>query len=401
MTNRLKRFPASFRFVAVSLALVATAGLASSAAANPPSAQQVQNAKAHVAQLTREVKRKEAAYAAIAQKANVVADQLAAEQGKLEQLDAVLVQTQTDLAKARATYNAIVTELNDRARAAFMQGPGSNLEFLLGASTLADLSDRLEFMNAVAQSDADLATQVQNTKNDLSVKEARLQKLTAQQQVVVADIRAKNAKVESWLHRMASIVSQIRSQKAKAMAYAKKVSKAYLTYVNSHFSGTYGGGHQGIALPAGYVNPLSVCPVDNPRAYGDGFGAPRYAGGYHLHMGVDILAPAGTPIRATFDGIATEVPNSLGGQAVEVQGATGYTYNAHLSAYSDHSNGSVHTGDVIGYVGDTGDAAGGPTHDHFEYHPNVIPANWPASYYGYSVIDGAINPYPLLVNACG
>jgi murein DD-endopeptidase MepM/ murein hydrolase activator NlpD len=354
-----------------------------------------------VAQLTREVRQKEKVYAAIALKANAVADQLAAEQGKLEALDASLLQTQTDLAKARATYDAIVTQLDERAREAFMQGPGSSVEFLLGASSLTDLSDRLQFMNALVQSDADLATQVQNTKNDLSAKQARLAKLTAQQQVVVADIRQKNAKVGSWLRRMGSIVSQIRAQKAKAMAYARKVSKAYTAYVNSQFSGVYGGGHQSIQLPPGYVNPLKVCPVGNPRAYGDGFGAPRYAGGYHLHMGVDILAPMGTPIYATFDGYATEVPNGLGGQAVEVHGASGYTYNAHLSAYSDHSTGTVHTGDIVGYVGNTGDAAGGPTHDHFEYHPNVIPSNWPASAYGYSVIDGAINPYPLLVNVCG
>ena len=52
MTNRLKRFPALFRFVAVTFALVATASLATSAAADPPSAGQVQNAKDRVAAMT-------------------------------------------------------------------------------------------------------------------------------------------------------------------------------------------------------------------------------------------------------------------------------------------------------------------------------------------------------------
>jgi murein DD-endopeptidase MepM/ murein hydrolase activator NlpD len=85
---------------------------------------------------------------------------------------------------------------------------------------------------------------------------------------------------------------------------------------------------------------------------------------------------------------------------VYVTGATGYVYNAHLSGFSANSNGSVRAGEVIGYVGSTGDASGGVPHDHFEYHPNVIPSNWPASSYGYSVIDDAINPYPLLVDAC-
>jgi murein DD-endopeptidase MepM/ murein hydrolase activator NlpD len=154
-------------------------------------------------------------------------------------------------------------------------------------------------------------------------------------------------------------------------------------------------------MPPGWAGTLQVCPVGQPRAFGDGFGAPRYAGGYHLHAGVDLLAPMGTPIYATFDGYASENPNGLGGLAVEVHGAPGYTYNAHLSAYSDHSTGTVHTGDVIGYVGDSGDAQGGPPHDHFEFHPNSFPSGWPASYYGYTVIGSALNPYPLLVDACG
>ena len=48
---------------------------------------------------------------------------------------------------------------------------------------------------------------------------------------------------------------------------------------------------------------------------------------------------------------------------------------------------------------DAGDTPG-VFHDHFECHPNVMPSQWPASPYGYSTYDGAINPYRLLVAAC-
>jgi murein DD-endopeptidase MepM/ murein hydrolase activator NlpD len=143
---------------------------------------------------------------------------------------------------------------------------------------------------------------------------------------------------------------------------------------------------------------LNVCPVDQPRAYGDEFGAPRYAGGYHPHAGNDILAPEGTPIRAPFDGVAREATNNLGGLSVIVDGANGYVYNAHLSRFGQL--GPVTAGAIIGYVGNTGDAQGGPTHDHFEWHPNVIPANPWVSGYGYSVIGTAIDPYPYLNAVC-
>ena len=111
-------------------------------------------------------------------------------------------------------------------------------------------------------------------------------------------------------------------------------------------------------------------------------------------------SPSGTPIVAPFDGYARSDYNSLGGNVVFVEGRYGTVYNAHLSAFSSNSNGPVQAGDVIGYVGDTGDATG-ISHDHFEFHPNVMPPSWPSSYYGYSIIEDAINPYPLLVAACG
>ena len=79
------------------------------------------------------------------------------------------------------------------------------------------------------------------------------------------------------------------------------------------------------------------CPVAQPRGYGDGFGAPRYAGGYHLHKGVDIVAPMGSEIYAPFDGQAYTSSNSLGGYVVFVVGAQGTAYNAHLSQYSESS----------------------------------------------------------------
>jgi murein DD-endopeptidase MepM/ murein hydrolase activator NlpD len=114
---------------------------------------------------------------------------------------------------------------------------------------------------------------------------------------------------------------------------------------------------------------------------------------------VDIVAPMGTPILAPFAGQAYTSSNSLGGNVVFVVGAQGTVYNAHLSRYSASSNSTVSGGEVIGYVGSTGSSS--TPHDHFEFHPHAMPGPWPVSYYGYSVIEDAINPYPLLLQGCG
>jgi murein DD-endopeptidase MepM/ murein hydrolase activator NlpD len=146
------------------------------------------------------------------------------------------------------------------------------------------------------------------------------------------------------------------------------------------------------------ANPFGVCPVRGPVRFSDSFGAPRYSGGFHLHAGIDILVPRGTPIVAPFPGRAVLATNALGGLAVAVYGARGYVYNAHLFLVG--ALGSVRTGEVIGYVGNSGDAASGPTHDHFEWHPKRMPARSYVSSYGQRVIDGAIDAYPFLREVC-
>ena len=98
------------------------------------------------------------------------------------------------------------------------------------------------------------------------------------------------------------------------------------------------------------------------------------------------------------DGVAVDATNTIGGLSVKVLGATGETYNAHMSKIGEL--GPVHTGDVIGYVGDSGNAAGTPPHDHFEYRPETLPEQWPESAYGYSIVSESINPYPRLTAVC-
>jgi murein DD-endopeptidase MepM/ murein hydrolase activator NlpD len=137
---------------------------------------------------------------------------------------------------------------------------------------------------------------------------------------------------------------------------------------------------------AGYV-----FPVYGPAAsFTDDFGAARADTGWH--HGNDIFAPIGTPLLAVADGTLFSVGvNSLGGNRLWLRDRSGNEfYYAHLSAFSPlaEEGAAVKAGDVVGFVGATGDAVGTPPHLHFEIHPAGLLG------LGY---DGVVNPYEYLI----
>lgn len=112
-------------------------------------------------------------------------------------------------------------------------------------------------------------------------------------------------------------------------------------------------------------------PVGGPATFTDDWWYPRSAAPFHLHQGTDIFAEAGTPVRSPTDGVLTRSNGGLGGLSAKVTQADGtYFYLAHLSSVPPEQveGQQVKAGDVIGFVGNSGDAAGGPPHLHFEIH---------------------------------
>jgi murein DD-endopeptidase MepM/ murein hydrolase activator NlpD len=134
-----------------------------------------------------------------------------------------------------------------------------------------------------------------------------------------------------------------------------------------------------------------VFPVFGPSSFGDTFGAPRADVASGWHHGEDIFAPLGTPLLAVADGTVFSVGwNDIGGWRLWLRDAAGNEfYYAHLSAYSSLAvNGRhVKAGDVLGFMGKTGDAIHSVVHLHFEIHPVGLLS------LGY---DGAVAPYPFL-----
>jgi murein DD-endopeptidase MepM/ murein hydrolase activator NlpD len=355
------------------------------AGAQTSTEEKLESAEEEFDRLVAEMKDQQRFLGQLMSEAAEIAQRLTESQGRFEQITEELRNTTLQLRQAQAEFAALQAELDERARETFITGPGSELDFLLGATSLADLSARLEYINALTETDADLATEVQNLKNELSAQKDEEERLRVKAARALRGVEAEQAALDAKLAEQQAVLDDLETKKARAAELVKDLERQYKKELAAL---------TGVQFFTDEV--FKVCPVAPPRAVYDGFGAPRYGGGYHPHAGNDIMAPQGTAILATFDGYATIGYNGLGGYTVNVQGEAGYTYNAHLM--QPGVTGPVSAGQVIGYVGATGNASG--PHNHFEWHPNVIPSNWPVSPYGYSVIGDAVNPWPILSVVC-
>jgi murein DD-endopeptidase MepM/ murein hydrolase activator NlpD len=147
--------------------------------------------------------------------------------------------------------------------------------------------------------------------------------------------------------------------------------------------------HQPLKLTPALGLPHYVFPIAGPASYSDSYGAAR--SDVSWHHGDDIFAPLGTPVVAVADGTLNRVGwERLGGWRLWVRDSLGNEfYYAHLSGYTRTAirRERVKAGQVLGFVGDTGDAYGTPFHLHFEIHPrSLLPLRY----------DGAVDPTTYL-----
>jgi len=126
-------------------------------------------------------------------------------------------------------------------------------------------------------------------------------------------------------------------------------------------SGDVGGGGTGTVNAEG-----KSFPVAEPYQFSDTWGAARSGG--RSHEGTDIMAADGTELYAIADGTITRDTNGLGGTVIHLIDAEGTDYYyAHMSGYADSApdGSAVEAGDLIGYVGSSGDASADAPHLHF------------------------------------
>lgn len=255
--------------------------------------------------------------------------------------------SQADLARAQQN-------LTIRAQTIYRLGGTDFVSVLLGSTDFVDLMTRMDFVRSIAEQDA--------------VQIRRVKTLRAKLAAETTSLGHEHSTLESNAYSM-RVRRRILTKLMVAKQREYEAAKAALGPGAANVRGSY--------APAG-PNGM-VFPVDGPNYYDDSWGAARSGG--RTHNGTDIMAASGTPCVAVLSGTVSSKEGGLGGKVIWLDADNGWRfYYAHLSGWAVRS-GHVRAGQLIGYVGATGNAAGGAPHCHFEIHPNS---------------GGAVDPHPYL-----
>ena len=298
-----------------------------------------------------------------------------------EALEAAIDGSKTEIKASEKEAARLQADLNERARDVYIRGPAGALELILEATSLLDLSDRASFLEVLSEADANVATGLQLERRQIADLRKTLVKYRDDIDRLLQQLEGKQKEFQAKQAEVGAIRDEIAAKVEEAEEVVADIEKKLAEQLLSQ----YALAGNPAAPPLHADGPFYFCPVGDPRSYVDDFGAPRVG---HTHQGNDIFAGTGTPIHAPFEGTAEEGFDGLGGIVVHVyaSGNADYVYNAHLVKHAGVDGQHVQPGDIIGFVGNTGNAAGTPPHDHFEYHPGG---------------GSAVSPYLYLNEVCG
>ncbi|MDP2234769.1 MAG: peptidoglycan DD-metalloendopeptidase family protein [Actinomycetota bacterium] len=278
---------------------------------------------------------------------------------RLDEAEVRIARTDKEIARTEADLAAARERLARHVRAMYRSEGIDYLDVILGATSFEELVTRYDFLQRIGSFDANAVAEVEALRARLTKERADLTRE-----------RATRAKALSKLKRERDALQ--RKLRAKQAEF-KRVKGA----LNRARSG-------GRDMPSGITSLPGpngmVFPVAGSYYFSDTWGASR-SGGRRRHKGTDIMAPRGTPCVAVLSGSVRAKSSGLGGKTVWLTADNGWEfYYAHLDSYAVTS-GRVRAGQVIGYVGSTGNATASAPHLHFEIHPGG---------------GAAVNPYPYL-----
>lgn len=316
---------------------------------------------------------------------------------QLRQYNLLIAEKQAELDDLQAQQNDLLEHYKQRLRAMQEQGDISYWAVIFRANSFSEMLNRISMVEEIAKSDQRMMEEIRTLASDvLSAKETlAAEKVTVEEKktelaAAEEELEAKRAESEKLLDELIANAELLDADMEKYDAMKNELAeeiaqkeKEYNEKVeaerraqeeankNNNGGGSSGGSSGGGTTGDGsFLYPL-------PRSCGSWCTSPygyRYhpiSGTYTFHSGVDLAASGGTPIYASKSGTVTTAAYAQysWGNYVVINHGDGYsTLYAHMRYYAVSVGEHVNQGDVIGYVGTTGNSTG--NHLHFNVYYN-------------------------------
>ena len=182
-------------------------------------------AKARLSDLRAELDAEQAALSELQAELNRLAGQIEVATSQVEQTRQDIAVVEADLAAAERALEASQVRLNERAADAFMNGPATQFDFLLGAGSMGELSDRVEYLGVIQESDRDVSNEFMNLQNELGFAQERLGKLLTTRQGALDQLEAARADMEQRFAEQQASLDRINDLRTEAEELVSRLEK--------------------------------------------------------------------------------------------------------------------------------------------------------------------------------
>lgn len=312
------------------------------------------------------------------QLSNTLSAQLEALQEDIDVRKSDLEKKNLAIAQAAEELQAAKEAFEQRLRGMYEMRSSSNLSILLGIDDISDAMRFAENLQQIAVSDNQLITEMHDKQvkleNQREEINAALDELNAQQEEL------ENTKT-SYQQAIQKADETVTAEQAQQQVYEESEAELQEQFKQAQQEwAAWAGSNTGNNYVLGDGLGQFQWPIPGYTTLSSDFGTVRYIYGVRdVHRGMDVPAPAGTPIYAAADGVVSTTAHWSYGTCVKISHSPSLvTIYGHMSARAAGiTNGVFVTqGQLIGYVGSTGNSTG--NHLHFEVNVNGTPVSaWP------------------------
>lgn len=313
---------------------------------------------------------------------DVVQRDLDLKRAELTRLQSELREERARLVRLKARLSESKTALASRMVELYQADTPDLVTVVLNADGFNQLLESRDFFQRVSDQDERILTDVRDAKADATATEAKLDTLEARQSEVteiVEDRRDEIASIKQGLVDSRIAFEGAKANKQTALGSVREerhglendleVAESQQAKIRAELAKAAAGG--GLPVQAVKGSGSYIWPVNGPIT--GNFGEQRPG---HIHAGIDIAVPEGTPIRAVADGKVAltqgiAASGGYGNYTCVQHTSTVSSCYAHQSRFGVAVGQSVKQGQVIGYSGNTGHSFG--PHLHFEIRVNGVP----------------------------